>query len=155
MDIRNGTDIAETVAESNNLEFNTLSSFFGGLATSCEETETKAWTNPNHAELVMENQLIPQESYCGMEMESQKVKGLSLTENFRARQIKEHKSNLQCFDKVPEAGLAVRVALSVDKLVRVKKQLLDIFHDENYPTEFSYKSKKIDEVDVCLFSMYV
>ncbi|KAJ4770380.1 histone acetyltransferase of the CBP family 12 [Rhynchospora pubera] len=58
-------------------------------------------------------------------------------------------------------GLCVRVVSSIDRVAYVKQNFKQFLKEENYPSQFPYKSKaivlfqKIEGVDVCLFAMYV
>ncbi|KAI8544875.1 hypothetical protein RHMOL_Rhmol08G0328500 [Rhododendron molle] len=62
----------------------------------------------------------------------------------RLKEERQERARFQgkSYDEVPGAeALVVRVVSSVDKKLDVKQRFLEIFQEDNYPTEFPYKSK--------------
>ncbi|KAL0801020.1 hypothetical protein Bca101_056196 [Brassica carinata] len=55
---------------------------------------------------------------------------------------------------VPD-DLTLRVVFSADKSSQVNKTFADFLRNEHYPSEFPYRSKKVDGVDVCIFALFV
>ncbi|KEH25298.1 histone acetyltransferase of the CBP family protein [Medicago truncatula] len=68
--------------------------------------------------------------------------------------LMQERKNWEKDEVLAAESLSIREVLSVDKQLKVNKQFLDIIPEENYPTEFSYRSR-IEGVDVCIFGMYV
>lgn len=57
--------------------------------------------------------------------------------------------------QIPGAeGIVVRVVSLVDKKIGVKPHFLEIFREENYPTEFPYKSKASEFYKFQLFVLF-
>ncbi|KAJ9540675.1 hypothetical protein OSB04_027181 [Centaurea solstitialis] len=76
----------------------------------------------------------------------------------RLNQEKQEMAKISGMDpeEIPGAeGLVVRVVVSLEKQLAVRQKFIDILHGEDYPSGFTYRSKKIEGVDVCLFGMCV
>ncbi|KAI9117788.1 hypothetical protein K1719_011203 [Acacia pycnantha] len=78
---------------------------------------------------------------------------LSRLEHEREQKAKAEGKNV---DEISGAeNLIVRVVLSIEKQLKVKKEFLDILSGANYPPEFPYTSKNIDGADVLIYVIFV